>query len=187
MGKREARIARQNQKILDRQEKGARLVEAVIEDMRPRMIDIVESSTTVPRTLENPKSIMQMRMEYRMMDSADRFGSWSWGQNRDWCAPAYGPENACTVRSLMIEMSGLYWHEIYDQRTGGKDRHRKHHSQSWSSLCTEAQERWLEIERDEDELFRFRAGGAERVWGYRSGHVFFVVWWDRDHKIYPVD
>lgn len=186
MGKREARIARKNQKILERQEKSARLVEAVVEDMRPRIAGLVEAST-VPRLLENPKSIMQMRMEYRMLDSADRDGEWSWGQHRNWCSPKHGPDNACAVRSLMIEMSGLYWHEIHDQRTGGKDRHKKHHSQSWDSLCAEAQTRWVEIERDEDELFRFRAGGTGRVWGYRSGQVFFVVWWDPEHKIYPLD
>ncbi len=87
----------------------------------------------------------------------------------------------------MIEMSGLYWYEIMAQTTGGNERHKKHHSQPFDSICNEAQDRWIEIGRVEDELFRFRTGGKQRIWGFRTGHVFNVVWWDAEHQIYPVD
>ena len=81
-------------------------------------------------------------------------------------------------------MSALQWHEIFAQTTNG---HSKHHGQAWDTICAEAQERWVEIGREEDQLFRFRCGGKQRIWGYREGHVFFVVWWDAEHQIYPVD
>lgn len=186
MGRREARIERKNQKILEQQDKNARLVEALRQDYIPRVaVDLSLSGT--PRAIENPGSIMQMRMAFQMLECADRLDSWTWGRERNWCSPTHGSESACAVRSLMIEMSALYWHEIHGQTTGGKDRHYKHHTQSWDSLCAEAQERWLDLGRSEDELFRFRAGGKERLWGFRAGHVFYVVWWDPDHRIYPVD
>ncbi len=86
----------------------------------------------------------------------------------------------------MSEMSRLTWAEILSQTTGGRERRKKHHVQSWDSICPEAQARWIEIERTEDELFRFRVGGQERIWGVRQGPVFLVVWWDAEHRIYPV-
>ncbi len=186
MSKREARIARQNEKRLREAEKSARLVEVVVADMVPRTLADPETSA-VPRASENPSSIMSMKMEYRIIDHSDRDGSWTWGQARNWCDPSHSPENACLIRSTMIQMSGLYWHEILAQTTGGRDRHRKHHPQSYDSICSEAQSRWIEIGREEDELFRFRTGGTQRIWGFRTGHVFNVVWWDAEHQIYPVD
>jgi hypothetical protein len=186
MGRREARIERNNKKILDQQEKNARLVEVVKSDHVPR-IEVSVSSAETPRAAEDPGSIMQMRMMFKMLECADRTEQWSWGQGRNWCSPEHSAENACAIRSFMIEMSALYWHEIHSQTTGGRERHRKHHAQSWDSICDEAQRRWLEIGRDEEELFRFRAGGRERLWGFRAGHVFYLVWWDAEHQIYPVD
>lgn len=186
MSKREARIARQLEKQLKEIEKSARLVETVRVEMRPRQAAEPAGGNT-PRAAENPNSIMSMRMEYRILDYADRDGSWAWGQLRNWCDPERGHDNSCLIRSTMMQMSALYWHEIHAQTTGGKERHYKHHSQPWDSICPEAQGRWVEIGRVEDELFRFRTGGKERIWGFRTGHVFNVVWWDAEHQIYPVD
>jgi len=187
MKRKQARIERKNERLLKQQEKSARFVEAVKKaDHAPR-IQIEPNEGKAPRTVEDPRSIMQMQMEFRIHEHADRKGSWSWGEARNWCDPQYGPENSCVVRATMIEMSGLYWHEIMSHTTGNKDRHKKHHAQPLDSLCEEAQLRWIEIEREEDELFRFRTGGKQRIWGFRTGHVFNVVWWDSEHKIYPVD
>ncbi|MGO7087764.1 hypothetical protein AB9E14_06225 [Rhizobium leguminosarum] len=186
MGRKQARIDRRLEKQIRQQEKAARLVEAVKADHAPR-IQFDPDEDKAPRTAEDPQSIMRMRMEFRIHDYSDRNGEWSWGQARDWCDAGYGPENACIVRATMIEMSGLYWHEIMAQTTGGKRRRKKHHPQSWDSICAEAQERWFDIGRFEDELFRFRTGGRQRIWGFRTGHVFNLVWWDKEHKIYPVD
>ncbi|TIM94396.1 MAG: hypothetical protein E5Y34_30910 [Mesorhizobium sp.] len=186
MSKREARLDRKLEKLLKDQQKAVRLIEVVKAEQEPR-VEFQIAEQKAPRSSEDPVSIMQLRMEYRVIDHADRHGEWAWGQPRNWCDPTYGAGNACLIRSTMIEMSALYWSEILAQSTGGKERHRKHHPQSWDSLCQEAQERWLEIGREEDELFRFRTGGKERIWGFREGHVFNVVWWDAEHQIYPVE
>ena len=184
--KREARIARQNEKKLEHQEKSVRLVEAVIAEQTPRLASD-PASPHAPRIAGDPsQSIMQMRMEYQMFQDADRDGAWTWGQSRNWCLNDREPHAACLIRSTMIQMSALNWHEISAQMTGGYERHRKHHEQSFDSLCDEAQKRWIEIGREEDELFRFRTTGKSRIWGFRIGHVFHVVWWDAEHQIYPV-
>ncbi|WP_019564360.1 hypothetical protein [Agrobacterium sp. 10MFCol1.1] len=186
MSKKEARIERKLAKQLKEQEKSARLKVQVESQQVPRA-EANPITEKLPRSERDPVSIMQMRMEYRIHEHADREGAWSWGEQRNWCHSSYGPDNACVVRATMIAMSGLHWHEIMSQTTGGNDRHKKHHAQSWDTLCPEAQERWMEIERVEEELFRFRTGGKQRIWGFRTGHVFNMVWWDAEHKIYPVD
>ena len=183
MGKREARIERKLQKALEQKAKNVRLREIVAAEATPRVIENPTSERS-PRATASPQSLMQMRMEYRILDSADRDGSWTWGQGRNWCSPEFNNDQSCTVRATMIAMSALYWHEIHAQVSGG---HNKHHTQSWDSICREAQDRWIEVGRTEDELFRFRTSGKGRIWGYREGNVFFVVWWDSEHQIYPVD
>ena len=186
MSRRQARIDRKNEALLRQQEKTARLVEVVKSDQAPRSAFAVNDDKS-PRASANPNSIMQMQMSYRILDYSDRDGEWTWGEKRNWCGTEHGPQNACMVRATMIEMSGLKWSEIFAKTTGGRDRHKKHHSHSFETICDEAQSRWIEIGREEDTLFRFRTGGKQRIWGFRTGAVFNVVWWDAQHKIYPVD
>ncbi|GAJ96191.1 hypothetical protein [Rhizobium rhizogenes] len=186
MDRKQARIDRRIERQVRQQVKAVRLVEKVEAEHEPRTAFTPGGAKTA-RSEQDPGSIMQMRMSYRIHDHSDRANSWSWGQVRNWCDPIYDANSACVVRSTMIEMGGLYWHEIMGQMTGGRDRHKKHHSQPLDSLCEEAQLRWIEIGREEDELFRFRTGGKQRIWGFRTGHVFNVVWWDAEHQIYPVD
>lgn len=46
--------------------------------------------------------------------------------------------------------------------------------------------RLSEIERDDEtEIARLRCGGQPRLYGFLREHVFYVVWWDAKHKVYP--
>lgn len=54
------------------------------------------------------------------------------------------------------------------------------------SMCGEAQKRLVELELDDhDALWELRLAGAPRVWGLRSAHVFYPVWWDPEHTVCP--
>lgn len=54
-------------------------------------------------------------------------------------------------------------------------------------LCKKARERLTEIEKDDlDELLSLRLTGTNRVWCVRTGHIVRPLWWDADHKVYPV-
>lgn len=186
MGRREARIARKVQKQIKENDKKARLVEAVAAVSQPRVLLEPETSKSA-RTAATPESIMQMKMSFRLFEYADRDGEWSWGQERNWCSQQAKDGSGCAIRLTMNDMCQLTWAEIFSQTTGGKDRHKKHHSQSWESICNEAQQRWIDIDRTEEELFRFRIGSKQRIWGVRQGATFFVVWWDAEHQIYPTE
>jgi len=51
-----------------------------------------------------------------------------------------------------------------------------------------AQRRLQHLSLDDfDELFRFRLGNKRRLWGILDGDVFYPLWWDADHKVYPLE
>ena len=62
------------------------------------------------------------------------------------------------------------------------------HEINISELCPEAQKRLVALKLDDvDTLFAFRITKAKRVWGFRSGYVISLLWWDPDHKVYPMN
>jgi hypothetical protein len=107
-------------------------------------------------------------------------GEWSWPTG----------EEAHVVLDALIEFSKSTWAELATQQTGPPHKRRpKHHSEPLGALCKEAQGRLSDLHLDEiveEELFRFRLTGTGRLWGIKIGHVFYVLWWDRDHKVRPL-
>lgn len=102
---------------------------------------------------------------------------------------AFAPTEADskTLLTFLCEMAALTWREIEQQTSGGR---RKHHDQAFESIATGAQKDATRKRLDRtfgDTLFRFRLGSRARLWGFRDGRVFHVVWWDWDHKVYPTE
>lgn len=97
-----------------------------------------------------------------------------------------GDSHGAELINRFCEFAALTWGDIERQRTGGKSRHRKHHGIEVSSLVPDAQSDLMKrqlTERFGDSIFRFRFGGEQRLWGFRSGATFHVVWWDPDHEV----
>lgn len=167
MSKREARIARDNEKRLKQAEKNARLVEIVK--------DIEE-----PRLGADPNSIFDMKMSWSR-DGADRSDSWSWGTPREWTDDDW--DNL--IKPKLEEWSNLKWSEI-DQFSSGEG-HKMHHLMDTGVIVEEAQYRLIEIDRYADRIFRFRLGNKRRLWGHRIVSKFYVIWYDPKHEIYPTE
>jgi hypothetical protein len=94
------------------------------------------------------------------------------------------------IITFLTEMERLTWKQIREQMTGGERRRgAKHKSIPVDSLCSEAQARLRDLQLDDsDELFRFRLGNMERLWGVLTPdnpRVFYPIWWDPDHKVCP--
>lgn len=89
---------------------------------------------------------------------------------------------------FLCGISTTTWHELRNQMWGGKDRHRKHHGMAFDVVCEQAQQRLAKSKLDEvfDEFFRFRLDGKTRLWGFERSGVFYLLWWDPDHSVYPV-
>jgi hypothetical protein len=99
-------------------------------------------------------------------------------------------DDAQEVFSFLCDLAQQTWAEIESATTGGRNRHRKHHSQEVESFCSEAKRDFQQArlaEQFEEEMFRFRLSGQKRLWGFRVGHVFHVVWWDPGHLVYPTE
>jgi hypothetical protein len=89
-------------------------------------------------------------------------------------------------------MAKLTWAEIEAQKTGsGTNRHKKHHDQEVESLRSEAREalrqRKLSVIFGDNNIFRFRVDGTTRLWGFRQGRIFHIVWWDPNHEVCPTE
>jgi hypothetical protein len=92
---------------------------------------------------------------------------------------------------FFADYSRVTWRQV-DQETyngAGGYRKRKNHPMPFDSVCPEARERLQELKLDQIfyEFFRFRLGTNRRFWGFRREGVFYPLWWDPSHKVYPLD
>ena len=80
------------------------------------------------------------------------------------------------------DYEGRRWKEVL------ADNHRVHVIPVGSIVRT-AQKRLQELKCDEynDHLLSFRLSGTHQVWAIQNQNRPCFLWWDPDHKIYPVD
>lgn len=117
---------------------------------------------------------------------SDNEGNWSWGEPRNWTDDEYKSD----IYSCLSAQVNNSWNEVEKATYNGKKKYRKilNKYQPVSSICKEAQLRWadqLDLSQF-DELFRLRLGGKKRLWGIRVQHHFFLIWYERNHKICPI-
>jgi hypothetical protein len=90
------------------------------------------------------------------------------------------------ILTFLAEMERLTWKEVRAQLTGGRRRGALHKFIPTDHLCPIAQRRLRELKLDDfDQLFRFRLGNLERLWGVIREDVFYAVWWDPGHQVCP--
>lgn len=81
---------------------------------------------------------------------------------------------------------GLSWIEIM-QASGGRRSGTNNHFEPVSELIPEAIGRWKELRlEDYDQIFSLRLTGMQRLYGILEEGIFFIVWYDRSHEIYPM-
>jgi hypothetical protein len=93
------------------------------------------------------------------------------------------------AHSLVVfirEMAKLPWSRIVTDRAGGRLRN---HSQPITSLPPAPRRRLRELKLEDldDQIFRFRLSGTQRLWGFCKDGVFYALWWDPNHRVYPAD
>lgn len=72
------------------------------------------------------------------------------------------------------------WNDIFT-----RDKHNNHANQV-EKLAPEARRRLRHLKLDDfDELHSIRLSGAGRLYGVWREGVFYVLWWDRAHLVYP--
>jgi len=166
----DARIARAVEKEIREREKSARLVERI-------KAEIPQAKTV--RVGVDPSDIFQMLMDWTDSD-ADRQGDWSWGP-RDWSVADWDG----IIHPKLVNFKTMKWFEIEAAVSG--TGHRMHHSMEIERICDECQDRLLELDKIDGDIYRFRLGNRRRLWGFRIVSVFHILWYDPEHNVYPVD
>ena len=99
----------------------------------------------------------------------------------DWRENTGNNDHATFLRiaAHLKDYSRLTWGDLESR----KDRD---HPIPIPNLIKRARDRLVYLhQEDAGELWRFRFGGRQRIWGIRTGNVLRVVWWDPDHQICP--
>lgn len=100
---------------------------------------------------------------------ADRAGPFSWSIQPD--------AKFREVLGKLEEFEGKNWADIIAAKS---------HPIAVKDLCKEAQDRLMQIKRDDlDELMSFRLTGLNRVWCVQVGNIMRALWWDPEHKVCP--
>ena len=182
--KSEARLQRQLDKLTKTQAKNARLSELIeIKDKYIRLAVKPPLEVTPRSTLpENYKKIYFSWCETH----SDTEGDWSWNEPRQWTEDEYTQ----TIKPHMDGHNNDSWNDVENKTYNGSNGFRKLYNkyQPLDSICDEAQLRWIDKEllAEFEELFRLRLGTGKRIWGIRIQHHFYMVWYERNHKICPI-
>ena len=182
--KKEARLQKKIEKQLKNSTSNVRLVKELGNPHKVVRISSVPDISKGPRIVNSKINYRQEKFNWNC-DHADLDGQWSWGESRLWTDTEFSDQ----IQSHMNSLIGNNWNEVETLTYNGKDGKRRHYNkyQSITSLCTEAQDRWIQIEYLDqfEQLFRMRLGTDRRAWGVRINTFFFLIWYERNHKICP--
>lgn len=96
-----------------------------------------------------------------------------------WCWRRMDLATLQRVRERLAAFEGMAFKEIV-----GK----KNHEIPVEQLGSEAQYRLLELGIDEyDAVLSLGVTSAERVWGLKAPHGVYLLWWDPQHSVYPMN
>jgi len=90
------------------------------------------------------------------------------------------------LHQKLKNFEGMTWGEI--ERKTIKKGSKLNHSIFVEKISKEAKNRFKKIRlADEyDTLYSFHLAGKERLWGIRENEIFYIIWWDKEHTVYPV-
>ena len=72
---------------------------------------------------------------------------------------------------------GQVWHEI---------KHNRHcHPWGTDEIPKDCYARLEERQIDIEELYQIPLGNKPRIIGYKTGNIFYLIWWDPEHKFCP--
>jgi hypothetical protein len=109
---------------------------------------------------------------------ADRATSEAW---------QFSPSDQESIKLLdfLCDMGCETWRDIDRMQFKGNQRHHYHPLEKITRKAKRDADRQELGEKFGDEMFRFRLGKRRRLWGFRVGRTFHVIWWDPEHKVYP--
>jgi len=124
-----------------------------------------------------PTSVKEKKPSWRM-GMIDFGGYWGWEKLNN-------IDSLRTIQDKLKHFETMTWGEIEKKliRKGSP----QNHFMPVNKICKDAQRRLREINLDDqDYLYSLRFSGAERLWGIREAEILYIVWWDHNHSVYPI-
>lgn len=186
ISKREARLERALDKKIRNEEKNVRFASGITSSSKAVRLTWVPDFNKKPRLAYQIDNYKNINFSW-CASHADIEGTWSWGEPREW----NGEEYSIEIKNQFNSLLNNTWGEIETQTYNGAGEHRKlkNKYQLVETISKEAQDRWInDLDLGQfDQLFRFRRGTNKRIWGVRISHHFFTIWYERNHRICPVE
>lgn len=136
------------------------------------------SSRKIPKSIEEPQSFMRNFPVWSFKRLDDGYSKWGLAQSGDLM-------NNVVLKLKSIE--GMTWQDIISA-SGGRSHGTNNHYEDVSDLIPEAQERWNALHYDDyDKIFSLRLTGTHRLYGILEEGIFYIVWLDQNHEIYPLE
>jgi hypothetical protein len=95
------------------------------------------------------------------------------------------------IRGVLKKLKA-YEHQTWGDICQALGKRNTLHHRVWATeMCTEAFKRIQELnltklEFYRDSLFSFHLEGKNRLWGIINEGVYFIIWYDPNHEVYPV-
>ena len=106
-----------------------------------------------------------------------------------WSISSNGKPTTDSVFKALHDFEGLEWGAII-QASGGRKHGTNNHFIKVEELSKVAKKRAVSISLNESEIFSLRFQGDARLWGVIEPEdntgKFYVIWFDPEHKVYPV-
>lgn len=95
--------------------------------------------------------------------------------------------NLKEIFDKLLSYSSMTWAEV--KRQIHDDGKSKHHNLDFQKLSTDAAKRveFMCNENDYDSIFSFALQNKLRIIGIRKKNLFYVKWYDPNHKFYPIN
>ena len=140
----------------------------------------------IPATLTVPQSDKKPRGEHRGSNFKWRIKHADithdeWG----WCNISITVLVTDIICKLQ-ELEGSTFAQLFDRQL---------HHHTLDNILPDASSRvkWLfsqkQLQEDqlEEGLFSIRVGSVPRIWGYINGPYYYIIWWDPNHTVYPLE
>lgn len=144
---------------------------------RDKKVKQIESSgnTKKPERTVNPNAYLSKHPVWSFYRCDMEYEKWSIKNAKSFCKD---------ILDKLISYEGLTWAEI-QAASGGKAHGTNSHFEYISEMVHEAQKRAETLHLDVDQLFSLRLTGSSRLYGILDDGIFYVLWLDQKHEIYP--
>jgi hypothetical protein len=140
-----------------------------VPDKKPRVKKTVKPKKRATIGAVDPQAASERFVAWRL-GQVDLGGEWGWRN--------LASDHLATLHSHLVAFEAETFSDL--------KRNRRAKSVPVDHLCREAQDRLIELERDDTEqLWELRIPTTDswRAWGLVDGAVFYFIWWDPDHTV----